>query len=335
MHTQRDVNNPQTLRSTLQMNFVDQQDDNSAAALTIYKLKRSKMSGIVEWYRDLMDNKQDPRTVGWFLVSGPGPTLTIVATYIYFCVSAGPRYMKDKKPYDLKNTMIVYNFIQVLLSLYLVHEGLLSGWLYEYNYICQPVDYSNKPSSTRMARAVYTYFICKLIELLDTVFFVMRKKDRQISFLHLYHHSMMPICAWIGAKFFAGGHPTLLGVINSFIHIFMYTYYMLAAFGPHMQKYLWWKKHLTTMQIVQFIIIFFHNLQMLFTNCNFPKPLSFLLVLNSGLFIYMFGSFYVKNYMKPTERRERKINKIVNIATNGTINVNGYTAFETDGGKSD
>lgn len=170
-----------------------------------------------------------------------------------------------------------------------------------------------------MARAVYTYFICKLIELLDTVFFVLRKKNRQISFLHLYHHSMMPICGWIGAKFFAGGHPTLLGVINSFIHVFMYTYYMLSAFGPHMQKYLWWKKHLTTMQIVQFVIIFLHNIQMLFTNCNFPKPLSFLLVLNAGIFIYMFGSFYVDNYIK----REPKANGCA--AVNGMV-VNGSTA---------
>ncbi|XP_020287663.1 elongation of very long chain fatty acids protein AAEL008004-like [Pseudomyrmex gracilis] len=277
------------------------------------------MSGVVEWYRDLIDNKQDPRTVGWFLVDSPGPILTIVITYVYFCVSAGPRYMKDKKPYDLKNTLIVYNFIQILLSVYLFHEGLMSGWLYEYDYICEPVDYSFKSTSMRMARAVHTYYICKVIELLDTVFFVMRKKDRQITALHLYHHSMMPICAWIGVKFFASGHPTLLGVINAFIHIFMYTYYMLTAFGPHMHKYVWWKKYLTIMQIVQFIIVFCHNLQMLFTSCNFPKPLSFLLVLNAGIFTYMFGSFYVDNYLKSDAQHKSKTKKdVVSITSDGS-----------------
>lgn len=30
----------------------------------------------------------------------------------------------------------------------------------------------------------------------------------------------------------------------------MYSYYFLSALGPHMQKYLWWKKYLTRMQIV-------------------------------------------------------------------------------------
>lgn len=75
----------------------------------------------------------------------------IVMTYIYFSVSAGPRYMKDKKPYDLKNTMIFYNFTQILASLYLVHEGLVAGWLYNYNYICQPVNYAYDPDSLRVS----------------------------------------------------------------------------------------------------------------------------------------------------------------------------------------
>ena len=125
-----------------------------------------------------------------------------------------------------------------------------------------------------MARAVWLYYICKITELLDTVFFVLRKKQNQITFLHLYHHTLMPICGFIGLKYFAGelrwndrsqweltnncvfhdivlgGHGTLLGLINSFIHVIMYTYYLLAAMGPQMQKYLWWKKYLTIMQIV-------------------------------------------------------------------------------------
>jgi hypothetical protein len=36
------------------------------------------------------------------------------------------------------------------------------------------------------------------------VFFVLRKKNNQISYLHLWHHTLMPVCAWIGVKFLAG-----------------------------------------------------------------------------------------------------------------------------------
>ncbi len=38
--------------------------------------------------------------------------------------------------------------------------------------------------------------------------------------------------------------------MNAAIHVLMYLYYGLAAFGPKIQKYLWWKKYLTIIQMV-------------------------------------------------------------------------------------
>lgn len=51
---------------------------------------------------------------------------------------------------------------------------------------------------------------------------------------------------------FPGGHGTFSNLINNMVHVIMYTYYMVAAMGPEYQKYLWWKKHLTTIQLVRF-----------------------------------------------------------------------------------
>lgn len=100
------------------------------------------------------------------------------------------------------------------------------------------------------ARGVYVYFLAKISELLDTVFFVLRKRDRQVTFLHLYHHTVMPMISWGTTKYYPGGHGTFIGLINSFVHIIMYAYYLLSALGPQMQKYLWWKKYITNMQMV-------------------------------------------------------------------------------------
>lgn len=44
--------------------------------------------------------------------------------------------------------------------------------------------------------------------------------------------------------------------INSSIHVLMYGYYGLAALGPQMQKYLWWKKYLTIIQMVGCFSVF-------------------------------------------------------------------------------
>lgn len=43
----------------------------------------------------------------------------------------------------------------------------------------------------------------------------------------------------------------LLGVLNSFVHTIMYIYYFLAGLGPEVQKYLWWKRYLTKLQLVR------------------------------------------------------------------------------------
>ena len=115
------------------------------------------------------------------------------------------------------------------------------------------------------ARGCYVYFIAKLTELLDTVFFVLRKKDNQVSFLHLYHHTVMPMISWGCTKYFPGGHGTFIGVINSFVHIVMYFYYMLAAMGPEFQRYLWWKHWITNLQMVRGSIVYLVALELWFT----------------------------------------------------------------------
>ncbi|XP_073951318.1 very long chain fatty acid elongase AAEL008004-like isoform X2 [Choristoneura fumiferana] len=284
---------------------------------------------IIDSYKRFMERNSDPRTEDWTLMSGPGPLLTILATYLYFCTSVGPSYMRDRKPYDLKNTIVVYNVIQVLGSVFLVYEGMISGWWNDYNFSCQPVDYSDNPKAQRMAAAVWWYFMAKVVELMDTIFFVLRKKNRQISFLHLYHHFMMPICAWIGVKFLPGGHGTLLGVINSFIHIIMYTYYLISGLGPQYQKYLWWKKHVTTLQLIQFCIIFYHNFSVMFSDCNYPKFINFLLSLNAGLFLYLFGKFYYVNYVKSNTKIAQNGCIRKDVINNNNIKINSAMNGET------
>ncbi|XP_070491195.1 very long chain fatty acid elongase 7 [Chironomus tepperi] len=263
-------------------------------------------SGFIDRVVNFFVVNEDPRTKTWFLGNTPGPLVSILVTYLYFCLYAGPRYMKNRKPFQLTKTLIVYNAVQVVFSIILVIEGLEGGWRKHYNFRCQPVDYSTNPSAIRMARAVWLYYMAKIIELLDTVFFVLRKKQSQVSFLHVYHHTLMPVCAFIGVKFFAGGHGTLLGLINSFIHVIMYMYYMLSAI-PSMQKYLWWKRYLTIMQIIQFLIVFCHTVQVQFRpSCTYPKSIAALLTLNAALFTYMFSSFYIKSY---TKKRRDHINE--------------------------
>ncbi|KAH9518866.1 Elongation of very long chain fatty acids protein 7 [Bulinus truncatus] len=162
----------------------------------------------MDFYFNLSDftvNKIDHRVSDWLFMSRPLTTLTIVIGYLIF-VTLGPKLMVHHQPWNLKGIIIIYNFFLVLLSTYMVYEFVMSSWTVPgFSLLCQPADYSNDPVSVRLAGACWWFFFSKLIELMDTVFFVLRKKNSQISFLHVYHHSTMPILWWIGVRFVAGG----------------------------------------------------------------------------------------------------------------------------------
>jgi elongation of very long chain fatty acids protein 7 len=210
--------------------------------------------------------------------------------------------MENRKPFNLKNVLIIYNFLQVIFSAYLFHEACVSGWLTTYNYRCQSVDFSQAPMALRMTEGCYWYYISKFTEFLDTFFFVMRKRYDQVSTLHVIHHGIMPFSVWWGVKFMPGGHSSFFGFINTFVHIIMYTYYMLAAMGPHMQKYLWWKKYLTVLQMIQFIAVMVHAFQLLFHNpCNYPITFVCWIGAHAVMFYFLFRNFYRQAYVKVSD----------------------------------
>ncbi|XP_076230987.1 stuck in traffic isoform X2 [Calliopsis andreniformis] len=254
--------------------------------------------------RSSVNCSSDPRTRDWFLIPSPVPGLSIIVGYLYFVLSWGPKQMEHRKPYQMKNVLIVYNFLQVLLSFWLFYEGMDGAWLRKYSWKCQPVDFSNSPEALRVARGVYVYFLAKISELLDTVFFVLRKKDSQITFLHLYHHTVMPMISWGATKYYPGGHGTFIGVINSFVHIIMYTYYLLAALLPQYHKYLWWKKYITRLQMGQFCLAFLHSCQLLIYDCDYPRWSLILILPNAMFFYFLFDDFYSQAYKgsKKTEK---------------------------------
>ncbi|XP_022816097.1 elongation of very long chain fatty acids protein 2-like isoform X2 [Spodoptera litura] len=158
---------------------------------------------------------------------------------------------------------------------------------------------------------MYYYFLAKTSELLDTVFFVLRKKTSQVTFLHVYHHAMMVVVTWSMLKY----EPTYMMIfirnINSFVHVIMYTYYCLSAF-PALKKYLWWKKYITKLQLVQFISILIHFAMVLRTSeCTLSYLSCFVVVFNTSLFIVLFGRFYRESYINKGKMKKGEDNQNV------------------------
>lgn len=116
----------------------------------------------------------------------------------------------------------------------------------------------------------------------------------------LFLYVIISLCIWL---LLTGGHSTFFGLLNTFVHIIMYAYYLLAAFGPKVQRYLWWKKYLTTMQMIQFLAIMVHAFQLLVVDCNYPKAFVWWIGMHAVMFFFLFKEFYKQQYTKPSKQR--------------------------------
>lgn len=254
------------------------------------------LSEIRDFYNKTLESG-DSRVQEWLFMQSPWPTLTICLSYAYFVKVLGPSLMKNREPMQLRWVMVGYNFFMVAVSLAIFLLLGIYGWFGHYNWKCQPVDYTDSREAILMTHLSWWYYISKFVEFIDTIFFVLRKKFTHISTLHVIHHGMMPMSVWWGVKFTPGGHSTFFAFVNSFVHILMYFYYGLAAVGPHMSKYLWWKQHMTTIQMVQFIAIFVHSFQLLFRpDCNYPRGFMWWIGFHAIMFWFLFWDFYKNTY---------------------------------------
>ncbi|KAJ8732481.1 hypothetical protein PYW07_015080 [Mythimna separata] len=231
-----------------------------------------------------------------------GPVVTILAVYLVFVLKIGPVFMRKREGYKLTHTLLVYNGIQVAISAYMVYR-FLSDLVYM--GLVPKKCYMNEDNSrSRILLDTYLYLAAKLSELLDTVFFVLRKKTNQITFLHLYHHTVMVIGTWALLKYWPSHTLIFIGFLNSLVHVFMYTYYGLAALGPNVAKYLWWKKYMTKFQLIQFVsIIIQYVATVRVSDCPPSKGVAVFVSCNTGVILLLFLNFYRQNYNK---RREGK-----------------------------
>ena len=179
-------------------------------------------------FYDFWQEKQHPLTQDLPLIRNPpGTILSIVFVYWFLVRVLLPKLMRNREPFDLRTIMLLHNSfliglngIGVLVSLY------LSRFMY-LTWSCSADDFRDVPAWQYRLNAYlgYFYFLSKLLDFIDTFFFVLRKRYHQASFLHVFHHGLMPFASYIGLKYapyFYSGKFFFLQFISSCgeLHIF-------------------------------------------------------------------------------------------------------------------
>lgn len=145
---------------------------------------------------------------------------------------------------------------------------------------CEIPTYTTDPMSMSQLNWIWYTYQVKLLELIETMFYILRNKPEQASVLHLYHHTFVIMFVWLGIKYFAGifheifiaikfdhifikipyhigGMAGLPIIVNSSVHILMYSYYYLASIcnAETRKKITKFKKALTMVQMVSILLI--------------------------------------------------------------------------------
>ncbi|XP_058818559.1 elongation of very long chain fatty acids protein AAEL008004-like [Topomyia yanbarensis] len=241
---------------------------------------------------------QDPRSAQYVLLNPPWLPVVIIGAYLYFVLNLGPKLMANRKPFVLKRLILVYNLVQVMSNAVLCFLGVKLAIEVRMSLKCQPVDYSTSSTALRELQLVYYYYLLKVADLLDTVFFVLRKKQTHVSFLHVYHHTGVLLGAYIYARFIPGGHALMLGLWNTFVHTVMYFYFFLTVHRPELTRNANWKKYITILQMVQFAYLTFHFAQPIVFGyeCGIHRFWLWMPTIQNVFMMILFSDFYRRTY---------------------------------------
>ena len=187
----------------------------------------------------------------------------------------------------------------------------------------------------KLHKYLYWHYLTKYLDFCDTIIMILQHKWRQVHLLQLFHHSTIGVL-WkiVLTEIVPGTVPATYAFgafLNSFIHTIMYFHYFITTNGYKNP----FKKYLTNMQIIQFVIVAIHSIYIWF---NIPT-LKALSVYQLEYMLCMLSLFYYQLYYIPikskkkllSQKNEENINKkYINI--NGIIrNITSFSKIHPGG----
>ena len=233
---------------------------------------------------------------------------------LYVVVVFGTKFfMRNRQPFDLFIPLNAWNFFLAVFSI--TGTVMLTPEFFEtvnkgfVNSYCKIQGFTVGSNGYW----VFLFILSKLIELVDTVFLVLRK--RPLMFLHWYHHILTMIYAFYSYPFSPGFNRWGI-YLNFFVHAFMYSYYFLRSMKIRVPGAI--AQLITTLQILQFVIsvgILFHLGFLIYVqgvNCDFAPKIFALATFMDVTYLMLFINFFLHSYVfgggkaKYSDKKQKK-----------------------------
>merc|ERR1719258_508482 len=116
--------------------------------------------------------------------------------------------------------------------------------------------------------------MAKVLDFADTVFMIVKRNWRQVSFLHVYHHTSIFLIYWLNANVFYDADIYYTIVLNGAIHFIMYGYYLASTFNIKVPTFI--KKSITNSQLFQFCCMEAQGAYLICFDCAAPRNVTIL-----------------------------------------------------------
>lgn len=226
-----------------------------------------------------------------------------------------------KNPLKLKGFSLCHNACMTILSLYMCLETLRQAYLNGHTLFSNGI--STTPQGAELSRILWIFYVSKLPEFIDTWIMLLRGSLRQVTFLHVYHHSSVFVIQWATFFYAPGGESYLASILNSGVHVLMYGYYFWSACSAKPipgQRLRWtqagfYRPYITRCQLIQFMILFTQSVWDIFyiqPPKTYPIGIVWMLLFYMISMLALFGNFYIKAYsgkkskITPDDKKETK-----------------------------
>jgi len=187
-------------------------------------------------------------------------SVNLMMVFYWAIVVLGSYLMKNRKPNENPFWLTMpQNFIMCIYSLYAflgMFETLWRNWTLNgsslFMLVCDP----KHDMMVDMDYWMYTFYLSKYFEYFDSIVLILKGKalvppGNAGYLLHIYHHSITANIVWIGWR--RDFTVAWVGpVTNTFVHFFMYGYYLLVELKLLDKKY--GGRFITPIQLLQFVL---------------------------------------------------------------------------------
>lgn len=145
--------------------------------------------------------------------------IILCLSYLWFILFAAPNFISKRAPYNVTPLIQLYNIFHVIVCFLCVLRGFQLGFNFSNILQCQRFEFLTHNEKFEIYLGVWMYLGLRIFAFLETIFFVLRKKFDQVTFLHILHQIGFVIFIWLFLASEAGELMSMTLEINSILFL--------------------------------------------------------------------------------------------------------------------